>query len=86
MIAPRGRDELVVCHECWRPLGTIRRGPLPSRVVEALPGVRLYVDFAQETASLLCPFCHRYGRIFHLDRLRGVVLAPEESPAARYGT
>jgi hypothetical protein len=67
-------DPIVRCHECQLVLGkTTRRQRLP--LIETLPHVRLFLDFQRGEAGLLCPNCGAFGRVFRIDRIRGVVVA-----------
>lgn len=69
-------DPIVRCHQCQHVLGRItRRNPPP--VVERLPRVRLFVDFARSEVGLLCPECGAFGRVFAFEKLRGIVDSAE---------
>jgi hypothetical protein len=73
-------DPIVRCHECQFVLGRItRRNPPP--IVERLPQVRLFFDFARGEVGLLCPQCGAFGRVFTFDKLRGIVDSAEVADA-----
>lgn len=75
-------DPIVRCHECRTVLGRTTRDDRRRNlqpVIDAMPGVRLFIDFRRQEAGLLCPNCGAFGRTFRIDRIRGIVLGPDRS-------